>query len=87
MRDAVLREIDQALRPAIEADGGEIQLVDVTPEGVVRLRIGRSWASSPATPLAVKYVIEPHLKQTVPGVVAVEASMEFPRPAPRGSTT
>jgi len=79
MRDAVAREIDETLAPAIRADGGDIELIEVTETGVVRLRVGKTWASSPATALALKYVVEEHLKRVVPGVVAVEAAMDYPR--------
>ena len=82
MRDAVAREIEQTLGPAIRADGGDIELVDVTEAGVVRLRVGKAWSSSPATALAIKYVVEEHLKRTVAGVVAVEAAMDYPRKPP-----
>lgn len=80
MRDAVAREIEQTLAPAIRAEGGDLVLVDVTADGVVKLRVGKTWASSPATALALRYVVEEHLKRTVPGVVAVEAAFDFPRP-------
>jgi len=81
MRDDVAREIEQTLAPAIRADGGDVELVEVTAEGVVKIRVGKAWASSPATALALRYVVEDHLKRTVPGVTAVEASMDYPRPA------
>jgi len=80
MREAVAREIEQTLAPAIRADGGEVELVDVTESGVVLLRLGKTWAGSPATALALKYVVERHLRRTVPGVVSVEATMDYPRP-------
>lgn len=84
MRDEVAREIETTLAPAIRADGGEVELVDVTAEGIVKIRLGKAWASSPATALALRYVVEEHLKRTVPGVVGVEAAMDFPRPSKVG---
>jgi Fe-S cluster biogenesis protein NfuA len=57
-----------------------VELVEVTTTGVVRVRVGKAWAGSPATALAVKYVVEEHLKRAVPGVVAVEATMDYPIP-------
>ena len=80
MRQAVANVIEQTLAPAVRADGGEIDLLDVTDAGVVRVRFGKRWAGSPATTLACKYVIEAHLRRTVPGVVAVEATMDYPLP-------
>jgi Fe-S cluster biogenesis protein NfuA len=81
MRDDVAREIEQTLGPAIRADGGDVELVEVTNEGVVRLKLGKAWASSPATALAVRYVVEEHLKRVVPGVTSVETAFDYPRPA------
>lgn len=80
MRDEVAREIEKNLAPAIRAEGGDVELVDVTPDGIVRIRLSKAWAASPATALAVRYVVEEMLKRAVPGVVGVEASLDYPAP-------
>ena len=60
------------LRPAIQADGGDILLVDITDEGVVHLKMVGACGDCPLAPMTLKLSIEDHLLSTVPGVVRVD---------------
>ena len=55
MRDEVAREIERTLAPAIRAEGGEVELVDVTPDGIVRIRLSKAWAASPALAAVLRW--------------------------------
>ena len=67
--EAVLNKI----RPALMRDGGNVELVEVTEEGVVRVRLQGACHGCPMAQVTVKNGIERLLMEQVPGVVEVEA--------------
>ena len=71
----VKEEVQQALndiRPALQADGGDIELVEVTEDGVVRVRLQGHCAGCPMSQMTLTHGVERHLKNVVPGVDRVE---------------
>ena len=72
-----LREqVEQALakvRPALEADGGGVELVDITPEGVVQVRLQGACKGCPMSQMTLKSGIERIVLKEVPEVQSVEA--------------
>lgn len=78
MSDAKLRKLqDQVeaaldrLRPALVADGGNVELVGVDVDGTVRVSLEGACASCPAQLATVRLALEPALRDAVPGVSAV----------------
>lgn len=71
VRDRVAH-ILELIRPAIHADGGDIELVDVTDEGVVRIRFQGACVGCPSSTMTLQMGIERNLKTHVPEVTAVE---------------
>jgi len=70
--EAVLNRI----RPALQADGGDVELIDVTSDGVVKIRLTGACRGCPLSEMTLKVGIEKTLKQEVPEVkevVALEA--------------
>lgn len=68
-------EIAQALeevRPHLQVDGGDVELVDVE-DGVVKVRLKGSCAGCPMSQMTLKWGVENYLKKKVPGVKSVEA--------------
>lgn len=61
------------IRPAVQSDGGDLELVEVTPEGVVRIRLHGACVGCPSSTMTLQVGIERNLKAHVPGVHAVEA--------------
>ncbi len=71
----MIEEIAQALeevRPGLQRDGGDIELVDVV-DGVVKVRLKGACAGCPMSQMTLKMGVENHLKKKVPGVKSVEA--------------
>lgn len=69
-------KVEEALsqiRPALQRDGGDVQLVDVTPDGIVKVKLVGACGTCPMSILTLKRGIEATLKQRVPEVVSVEA--------------
>ena len=72
MREKVQAALDK-VRPSLQADGGDVELVDVTPDGVVKLKLTGACAGCPMSQMTLKMGIEKMLKQDVPEVKEVEA--------------
>ena len=66
--EAVLAQI----RPALQSDGGDVELVDVN-EGVVRLKLKGACAGCPMATMTLRHRIEQVLKEKVPEVKEVIA--------------
>ncbi|TVQ64350.1 MAG: NifU family protein [Phycisphaerales bacterium] len=63
------------IRPAVQSDGGDIELVDVTDEGVVHIRLHGACVGCPSSTMTLRVGIEKNLKDNIPevtGVVALE---------------
>ena len=68
-------EIEKALnriRPALQADGGDVEFVDVV-DGIVKVRLTGACGGCPMSQMTLKMGIERHLKKEVPEVKGVEA--------------
>jgi len=69
-------KVEQALaevRPALQRDGGDVELVEVTDEGVVKVRLTGACHGCPMAQMTLEMGIERFLKQLVPEVTSVEA--------------
>jgi Fe-S cluster biogenesis protein NfuA len=68
--------VEQALakvRPALQADGGDVELVDVGADGIVKVRLKGACGGCPMSQMTLKMGIERILKKEVPEVTAVES--------------
>lgn len=63
----------QQIRPAIQADGGDVELVEVTEGGVVRVRFHGACIGCPSAAMTLQTGIEHSLRERVPEVTGVEA--------------
>ncbi len=72
MRQEVQAALD-IVRPQLQADGGDAELIDVTDEGVVKLRLTGACGGCPMSQMTLKMGIERILKEKVPSVKSVEA--------------
>jgi len=68
-----VREVLDLIRPMIKADGGDIEYVDMSEDGVVRIRFLGACIGCPSSSMTLKMGIENNLKEHVPEVTAVEA--------------
>lgn len=68
-----VRAVLQQIRPAVVADGGDVELVDVTAEGVARVRFHGACVGCPSSSLTLHMGIERAVKAQVPEVVKVIA--------------
>ncbi|NSL51726.1 NifU family protein [Calidifontibacillus erzurumensis] len=66
-----VEEVINKLRPFLQRDGGDCELVDVE-DGVVKLRLMGACGSCPSSTITLKAGIERALIEEVPGIVEVE---------------
>jgi Fe-S cluster biogenesis protein NfuA len=71
VREEVEKIIDE-IRPALQADGGNIELIDVE-DGVVKVKLVGACGSCPMSQLTLKRGVEARLKAKLPGVKEVVA--------------
>ncbi len=67
-----VEEVLKEIRPMLQADGGDVQLVDVD-DGVVKVRLTGACGGCPMSQITLKMGIEKRLKERLPEVKAVEA--------------
>ena len=61
------------IRPAVQADGGDIELVNVTAAGLVQIRLHGACHGCPSSQLTLHQGIERNLREKVPEVTGVVA--------------
>ena len=72
MREQVENALEK-IRPALQRDGGDIELVDVEDNGIVKVRLTGACKGCPMSQMTLKQGVERVVKQLVPQVKAVEA--------------
>ena len=70
--EAVEAALDE-IRPAIQLDGGDVELVEITGDAVVRLAMVGACGGCPMATLTLRAGIERLLFDRVPGIAGVEA--------------
>jgi Fe-S cluster biogenesis protein NfuA len=70
IRQKVQNVID-LIRPAVQADGGDIELVDVTRNGVVQIRFHGACHGCPSSHMTLQMGIERNLRERIPEVTQV----------------
>jgi Fe-S cluster biogenesis protein NfuA len=63
----------QKVRPSLQADGGDVKLVDVDEDGLVKVKLMGACGGCPMSQMTLKMGIEKILKQNVPEVTSVES--------------
>jgi Fe-S cluster biogenesis protein NfuA len=72
MKEKVQQAIDK-IRPLLQKDGGDVELVDVR-DGVVTVRLTGACRGCPMSQMTLKNGIEKFLKKEIPEVVSVQAA-------------
>ncbi len=73
MKERVQKVLD-TIRPQIQGDGGDVELVDVDENNVVTVRLTGACVGCPMSQLTLKGGIERIIKQQIPEIVSVEAA-------------
>jgi len=70
MKEQVQKAIDK-VRPGLQADGGDVELVDVSADGVVKVKLTGACRGCPMSQMTLKMGIEKIIKQQVPSIKEV----------------
>ncbi|MBD1401427.1 NifU family protein [Pelovirga terrestris] len=66
-----VQDVLDMIRPALQADGGDVELVDVSDEGVVSVKLTGACGSCPMSTMTLKMGIEKNLMAQIPEVKEV----------------
>lgn len=72
MKERIEKALNK-IRPSLQADGGDVELVDVTDDGIVKVKLTGACGGCPMSQMTLKMGIERVLKQEVPEVKEVVA--------------
>ncbi len=72
MQDKIEAALNK-IRPQLQADGGDVELVGITDSKIVQLRLQGACAGCPMSQMTLKNGIERVLKQEIPEIKGVEA--------------
>lgn len=67
-----VQEVLNKIRPSLQADGGDVELVEVK-DGIVKVRLQGSCHGCPMSQMTLKMGIERLIKEQVPGITEVQA--------------
>ena len=63
----------QAIRPYLEADGGDVKILNISEDGVVKLELLGACGSCPMSTMTLRAGVEEAIKRAVPEIIKVEA--------------
>ncbi len=72
MKEKVQKAID-TIRPSLQADGGDVELVDVSEDGIVKVRLTGACHGCPMSQMTLKMGIEKLIKSQIPDIKEVVA--------------
>ena len=72
-----IKEALEQIRPFLQRDGGDVQFIDFTEDGVVKVQLEGHCAGCPHAQMTVKNGIEAFLKENFTEVTAVEAVNQY----------
>jgi len=70
---AKVEEVLETIRPMLQADGGDVELVSVEEDGTVKVRLKGACGGCPMSRITLKRGIEARMKQVIPDLKSVEA--------------
>ncbi len=72
MEDEILKALE-SMRPFLQSDNGDVELVEVTEDGIVKVKLLGECKECPLSAMTLRAGIERSLMQQVPGVRRIEA--------------
>jgi Fe-S cluster biogenesis protein NfuA len=68
-----VEEALNSVRPGLEADGGNVELIDVSEDGIVKVKLVGACGSCPMAAMTLQYGVTNAIKQAVPEIKEVQA--------------
>lgn len=73
MEKEKIRATLDTIRPALQADGGDLELVEISDNGIIKIRLTGACGGCPMSQITLKEGIERFMKEAHPEIKAVEA--------------
>jgi len=73
MKDKI-EKVLEVIRKGLKMDGGDIELVDVSDDNIVTVRLKGACAGCPFSQMTIKNFVEKELKKAIPEIKKVEAA-------------
>lgn len=67
-----VEEVLNEIRPFLQRDGGDVELVEVSEDGIVKVKLTGACSGCPMSAFTLKMAIEQRLKERIPEVKVVE---------------
>ena len=71
----LVKQTLELIRPALQADGGDVSFVDVDDPGMVTVELQGACAGCPMSQMTLAHGVERVLRERVPGITGVKPSM------------
>jgi Fe-S cluster biogenesis protein NfuA len=71
--EQLVQEALNDIRPQLQADGGDIELVEVTADGIVKVRLVGACSGCPGAQMTLQLGVERAVKARVPDIKGIEA--------------
>ena len=68
-----VEEALEKIRPSLQADGGDVQLIEVSEDGVVKLKLIGACRGCPMSQMTLKMSIERALRKAIPEIKEVQS--------------
>ncbi|SIS87894.1 MULTISPECIES: NifU family protein [Belliella] len=72
MKEKIEQALD-SIRPYLEADGGNVKVVELTDDMVLRIELTGACSSCPMSTMTLKAGVEEAVKKAIPEIIKVEA--------------
>jgi len=69
-----VEQVLEEIKPVLQADGGDIELVEVTDDNVVRVRLQGACKGCPGAQMTLSMAVEGRLKEVIPEIDHVESA-------------
>lgn len=67
-----VEEVLQQIRPSLQADGGDVELVEIAADGIVKVKLTGACFGCPMSQMTLKMGIEKLIKEKIPEIKTVE---------------
>ena len=74
MHERIEKVLEEEVRPMLSMHGGSVELIEVTEDGIVKVRLTGGCAGCPSAQMTITGLVESTLKEKIPEVKKVEAA-------------
>jgi len=71
MKEKVEKVLDK-IRPMLQADGGDVELIEVTDDGIVKVKLTGACSGCPMSTITLRMGIEKKLREAIPEMKSLE---------------